>query len=56
VLESEFLEPWERTVKQLQLGSFINERQKPERVKARPPPAPPPRTPSSRRPPSYTPG
>jgi lipopolysaccharide biosynthesis glycosyltransferase len=34
VLESEFLEPWERTVKQLQLGSFINERQKPERVKA----------------------
>ena len=34
VLEEEFLEPWERTVRQLQLGSFIKERQKPERVKA----------------------
>ena len=34
VLEDEFLEPWERTVKQLQLESFITLKQKPERVKA----------------------
>ena len=26
VLEEEFLEPWERTVRQLQLGSFIKVR------------------------------